>query len=74
MEKTGRLVTVEEDRIRSGFGAELAALACGDYFDQLKAPVQRVAAPMIPIPGSGVLEDMYMPNKDSIIRAVKRIA
>lgn len=74
LEKTGRLVTVEEGRIRCGFGAELAALASGEYFDLLQAPVQRVAAPMSPVPGSGVLEDLYLPNKDSIIRAVKRIA
>ncbi len=73
VEKTGRLVTVEEGRIRGGLGSELAALACGDYFSALKAPVQRVAAPMAPIPGSPVLEDLYMPNKDSIIRAVKRV-
>jgi pyruvate dehydrogenase E1 component beta subunit len=71
--KTGRLVTVEEGRIRGGLGAEIAALACGDYFSLLKAPVQRVAAPMVPIPGSPVLEDLYLPNKDSIVRAVKRV-
>jgi pyruvate dehydrogenase E1 component beta subunit len=73
VEKTGRLVTVEEGRLRCGLGAEIAALAAGDYFSLLKAPVQRVAAPMIPIPGSPVLEDLYLPNKDSIIRAVKRV-
>lgn len=72
LEKTGRLVTVEEGRIRSGLGAEIAALACGEYFSLLQAPVQRVAAPMIPVPGSPVLEDLYMPNKNSIVRAVKR--
>ncbi|MFH1241896.1 MAG: alpha-ketoacid dehydrogenase subunit beta [Pseudomonadota bacterium] len=72
VEKTGRLVTVEEGRIRGGLGAEIAALASGDYFSLLKAPVQRVAAPMVPIPGSPVLEDLYLPNKDSIARAVKR--
>lgn len=72
VEKTGRLITVEEGRIRGGLGAEIAALACGEYFSFLKAPVQRVAAPMIPIPGSPVLEDLYLPNKDSIVRAVKR--
>ena len=71
--KTGRLVTVEEGRIRGGLGAEIAAQACGDYFSLLKAPVQRVAAPMVPIPGSPVLEDLYLPNKDSIVRAVKRV-
>lgn len=72
LEKTGRLVTVEEGRIRGGIGAEIAALACSDYFSLLKAPVQRVAAPMVPVPGSAVLEDLYLPNKDGIIRAVKR--
>ncbi|MCG6880741.1 MAG: alpha-ketoacid dehydrogenase subunit beta [Deltaproteobacteria bacterium] len=72
VEKTGRLITVEEGRIRGGLGSELAALACGDYFSFLKAPVQRVAAPMVPIPGSPVLEDLYLPNKDTIVRAVKR--
>ena len=72
VEKTGRLITVEEGRIRGGLGAEIAALASGDYFSLLKAPVQRVAAPMVPIPGSPVLEDLYLPNKDSIVRAVKR--
>jgi acetoin:2,6-dichlorophenolindophenol oxidoreductase subunit beta len=72
VEKTGRLITVEEGRIRGGLGAEVAALACSEYFSFLKAPVQRVAAPMIPIPGSPVLEDLYLPNKDSIVRAVKR--
>ena len=68
VEKTGRLITVEEGRIRGGLGAEIAALACGEYFSFLKAPVQRVAAPMIPIPGSPVLEDLYLPNKDSIVK------
>jgi len=72
LKKTGRLVTAEEGRIRGGLGAEIAALACGDHFSLLKAPVQRVAAPMIPVPGSPALEDLYIPNKDSIVRAVKR--
>lgn len=72
VEKTGRLIIAEEGRMRCGVGAEIAAVACGDYFPSLKAPVQRVAAPMIPVPGSRVLENLYLPNKDSIVRAVKR--
>lgn len=71
--KTGRLVTVEESRMRGGVGAEIAALACSDYFSLLKAPVKRVAAPMVPVPGSPILEDLYLPNKDSIVRAVRRV-
>jgi pyruvate dehydrogenase E1 component beta subunit len=73
VEKTGRLVTVEEGRIRGGIGAEIAALAAGEYFDLLDAPVQRVAAPMVPIPGSPPLEDLYLPNSKSIVEAVKRV-
>jgi pyruvate/2-oxoglutarate/acetoin dehydrogenase E1 component len=73
VEKTGRLVTVEEGRVRGGIGAEIAALAASEYFFLLDAPIQRVAAPMIPIPGSGVLEDLYMPNAKSIVRAVKKV-
>lgn len=73
VEKTGRLVTVEEGRLRGGIGAEIAALACGEYFDLLDAPVQRVAAPMCPVPGSPVLEDLYLPNSKSIVGAVKRV-
>lgn len=72
VEKTGRLVTAEEGRIRGGVGAEIAALAYGECFSLLDAPVQRVAAPMVPIPGSRVLEKFYIPNKNDIVRAVKR--
>jgi pyruvate dehydrogenase E1 component beta subunit len=73
LEKTGRLVIVEEGRIRAGLGAEISALACGEYFSFLKAPVQRVAAPMIPVPGSPILENLYLPNPETIKRAVRRI-
>jgi pyruvate dehydrogenase E1 component beta subunit len=73
LEKTGRLVTVEEGRIRGGMGAEVVALACSECFSLLKAPVQRIAAPMIPIAGGGVLEDLYLPGSTSIIAAVKQI-
>lgn len=71
LEKTGRMVIAEEGRIRGGLGAEIAAVFSGSHFTRLKAPVQRVAAPMIPVPGSPHLERLYLPDKDSIIRAVK---
>jgi acetoin:2,6-dichlorophenolindophenol oxidoreductase subunit beta len=72
LKKTGRLITVEEGRIRGGIGAEIAARIYTEYFDLLDAPVQRVAAPMVPIPGSPPLEDIYLPNKNSIVAAVKK--
>lgn len=71
--KTGRLVVAEESRIRGGLGAEISAMACDALFSFLKAPVKRVAAPMVPIAGSPVLEDLYIPNRNSIVAAVKAI-
>jgi len=73
LEKTGRMVIAEEGRIRGGVGAEIAAAVGETHFAALKAPVQRVAAPMIPVPGSPILENLYLPNKDSIVQSVKRI-
>jgi pyruvate dehydrogenase E1 component beta subunit len=73
LKKTGRMVIAEEGRIRGGVGAEIAAAVSEANFAALKAPVQRVAAPMIPVPGSPHLERLYLPDKDSIIRAVKHI-
>ena len=73
LRKTGRLVTVEESRLRGGLGAEIAALACSKHFSLLKAPVQRVGAPMIPVPGSPHLERLYLPNKDAIVKSIKHI-
>ncbi len=73
VEKTGRLVIVEEGRIRGSIGSEIAALACEHYLSLLKAPVKRVAAPMMPVPASRALEDLYLPGKQSIVSAVKGI-
>ncbi|MCG6881178.1 MAG: hypothetical protein LJE96_18805 [Deltaproteobacteria bacterium] len=73
VKKTGRLVTAEESRERGGIGAEIAAIVAGDAFASLKAPPQRVAAPAVPIPGSPFLEDLYIPGKNDIISAVKRV-
>ena len=69
--KTGRMVIADEGRMRGGLGAEIAAQVSETHFTLLKAPVQRVAAPMIPIPGSAHLERLYLPNKDSIVKSVK---
>ncbi|MBP1721837.1 MAG: pyruvate dehydrogenase subunit beta [Deltaproteobacteria bacterium] len=73
LEKTGRMVVAEEGRLRGGVGAEIAAMICEDHFTMLKAPVQRVGAPMIPVPGSPHLERLYLPNKDAIVKSIKQI-
>ena len=71
--KTSRLVIIEESRIRGGLGAELAAqAAAGDNFFLLDAPIERVAAPNIPVPSTSQLEQAYLPDAGKLIEAIHR--
>lgn len=73
VKKTGRLVTVHEAIKRFGFGAEIAAMiAESDAFDYLDAPVQRVAAPEVPVPFSKKLEDLFLPDEQRVVDACRR--
>lgn len=72
VEKTGRLVTVEEACKTGSFGAEVAAMVAEEAFHSLKSPVKRVAAPDTPIPANSSLEkNVYRPDENRIIEAVK---
>jgi pyruvate dehydrogenase E1 component beta subunit len=73
LEKTGRLVIVDEGTPRCGFAADVAALAADRGFDLLDAPIKRVTAPHSPVPFSPVLEDAYMPDADRLIEAVREV-
>ncbi len=72
VKKTGRLVVVDEDYIRCGPHAEIAFQVQERIFKSLKAPVQRVGNPNMPIPLSQVLLDATLPTKERIIATVKK--
>jgi len=72
VEKTSRLVIVEEGVITSGVCAEIAAIVAQEGFNSLDAPIQRVATPDIPIP-FGNLEAGVLPNKEKIKAAVRKV-
>ena len=67
--KTHRVLIVEEDVKRCGFGAELSAQITEDPFDQLDAPVRRVAALNSSVPFCAELEDEIYPNPERIAAA-----
>ncbi len=69
--KTHRAVIVHEACRTGGFGAELAARIQAELFDELDAPVLRVAAKDVPIPFSPPLEDFVLPRPADVIQAVK---
>jgi pyruvate dehydrogenase E1 component beta subunit len=71
--KTGRVVIVHEAAKRGGVGAELAAVIQEEGFDDLDAPIQRVAALNTPIPFAPELEETVIPGKGDIVQAVEKL-
>ncbi|MFH0963484.1 MAG: alpha-ketoacid dehydrogenase subunit beta [Planctomycetota bacterium] len=73
LEKTGKLVIVDEDCKRNGVGAEIAAVVAEEAFDLLDAPPKRVSTPNTPIPCSSVLEKHVIPDESDVVRAVREL-
>ena len=71
--KTGRLLVVDYDYPACGFAAEVCALVAEKAPDFLKHPVQRLTFPECPMPASGVLENVYYPNPDTIAARIRSI-
>jgi len=72
VEKTGRLVVVDDDYIRCGVGAEIAFQVQEKLFKSLKAPVQRVGNLNTPLPVASTLLEAVMPTKEKITAAIKK--
>lgn len=68
--RTNHLVVAHEAVGTGGFGAEVAAAVGHAAFDDLDAPVERVAAPFRPIPVSPGLEDDHLPGAADVRAAV----
>jgi pyruvate/2-oxoglutarate/acetoin dehydrogenase E1 component len=72
VEKTGRLVVVDESPPRCSIAADIAATVSERAFDALDAPVARVTAPHAPVPFSPPLERAYLPSAEDVAAAVRR--
>jgi len=73
LEKTNRLVTVEESNVCGGWGAELSAQVMEKAFNLLDAPVVRVGAPNTPVPACPTLEGFYIPNPQKVVAAARQL-
>ena len=71
VEKTGRVVVVQEAPRTGGFASELIALINDKLLLYLEAPVQRVTAPDTVIP-LGRMEDYYLPDAGRVLRAIRK--
>ncbi len=74
VENTGRLVVVDEASPRCGMAADISALVARKGFSSLKAPIEVVTPPHTPVPFSGKLEDLYVPNGERVAAAVRTTA
>ena len=71
--KTGKVMVVHEDKVFSGFGAEIAAQIAGEMFRYLDAPVQRVGSTFTPVGFNPILERAILPNDEKIYKAAKEL-
>ncbi|MFJ0800352.1 alpha-ketoacid dehydrogenase subunit beta, partial [Bordetella bronchiseptica] len=73
LQRTHRLLIVHEAVEAFGVGAEIAARMADIGFDELDAPIVRVAAPFVPVPFAPSLEAQYQPQEADIIAAARKL-
>src|SRR6201995_1499262 len=72
--KTNRVIVAHEDMLSWGYGAEIAARIADELFDQLDAPVKRVAAKDTFVAYQPILEDEILPQAEDLFRAMAQLA
>ncbi|WP_416402266.1 alpha-ketoacid dehydrogenase subunit beta [Alicycliphilus denitrificans] len=72
LSRTHRAVVVHEAVQSFGVGAEIVATIADEGFDELDAPVLRVAAPFMPAPFASSLEKGYVVTAERVIDAVRK--
>ncbi|MFF6875934.1 alpha-ketoacid dehydrogenase subunit beta [Streptomyces sp. NPDC012474] len=74
LEKTSRLLTVEENPYQGGWGATVVSVVADEGFALLDAPVRRVAGECVPLPFADALEEQVVPTVDKVVTEVRRLA
>ncbi|MBV2150595.1 alpha-ketoacid dehydrogenase subunit beta [Sphingobium sp. AS12] len=73
VERTGRLLIVDEAPPRCSFATDLSALVAQKAFASLKAPIDMVTAPHSPVPFARELESAYLPSPDKIVASAVKL-
>jgi 2-oxoisovalerate dehydrogenase E1 component len=72
--KTNRVLVAYEDTLSWGYGAEIAARIADELFEDLDAPVRRIAAKDVFVAYQPQLEDEILPQSEDIERAMLELA
>ncbi len=72
--KCSKALVLHEDTRTGGFGAEIAATIAEEAFEDLDAPVKRIAAPDSPVPFSPPLEKAFIPQVEDVVAGLRELA
>jgi pyruvate/2-oxoglutarate/acetoin dehydrogenase E1 component len=72
--KCSKVLVLHEDTRTGGFGGEIAATIAEEAFEDLDAPVKRIAAPDSPVPFSPPLEKAFIPQVDDVAAGLRELA
>lgn len=73
LRKTHRIIIVEEGMRCASIGSEIIASVNDNYFDELDAPIVRLAALDVPTPYNGTLENLTIPQPEDVVAAVEEL-
>jgi len=73
VERTGRLVVVDECVLDASVASEISARVAEHRFDALRAPILRVARPNVPAGYSAPLEKEILPSAARVVEAARRV-
>ncbi len=73
VQKTNRLVVVEETWPICGIGSEIAAQVQEKAFDYLDAPILRVSGKDVPMPYAANLEKLALPGTPEVVAAINSV-
>jgi pyruvate dehydrogenase E1 component beta subunit len=73
IQKTNRVVTIEEGWPYAGIGAEIAAVVMEQAFDYLDAPLVRITGEDIPMPYAVNLEKLALPSSEKVVEALRKV-
>jgi len=74
VKKTNRAIVFEEDWRAFGAAAEIAATLQEEAFDDLDAPIQRVASLEVPLPYAKPLETAALTGAKQLLEAIHKVA
>jgi len=72
--KTNRVIVAHEDQMTAGFGGDIASRIGQELFDQLDAPVTRIAALDCPVAYAPALEEVILPGSADVLKAIRSVA